>query len=200
MTEELSVRPLGEAEIADRLEEIARLRITVFRAFPYLYDGDLGYEREYLSTYLAASGAFIAGAFHEGALVGACTAAPLGDHKAEFAEPFAARGFDPDTFFYFGESVLLPQWRGRGVGLGFFALREAEACRQGFSQCLFSAVIRPADHPMRPADHQPLDDFWRRRGYERVTGLRTRFAWKDIGQDRETEKPMEYWFKSLANQ
>lgn len=196
--ESLSVRAMSAAECDARFDDLAGLRITVFRAFPYLYDGDMDYERRYLKTYLDADGAFIAGAFDGDELVGASTAAPLGEHKAEFAQPFAERGLDPDDFFYFGESVLLETYRGCGVGVAFFDLREAEACRQGFSQCLFSAVLRPPDHPMRPVDYQPLDAFWRRRGYARLDGFQTQFSWRDIGELQETEKPMEYWLKALS--
>lgn len=198
MTDRAKVRPLARNEIASRLDDLARLRITVFRAFPYLYDGDMDYERRYLATYLEADGAFVAGAFDGDELVGAATAAPLGEHKAEFAEPFAARGLDPDDFFYFGESVLLADYRGQGVGIGFFELREGAARRQGFTKCLFSAVVRPANHPLRPAGYVPLDGFWRNRGYERLDGLSTAYGWKDIGETAETEKPMEYWVKALA--
>lgn len=198
MTVRANVRPLERDEIAPRLDDLARLRIAVFRAFPYLYDGDMDYERRYLGTYLEAEGAFVAGAFDGDDLVGAATAAPLGEHKAEFAEPFARRGLKPDDFFYFGESVLLPAYRGQGAGVAFFDLREREARRQGFTRCIFSAVVRPADHPLRPADHRPLDAFWRNRGYRRLEGLSTAYSWKDIGGDAETDKPMEYWVKALG--
>ena len=194
----VEVRPLGRDEIASRFDELARLRIVVFRAFPYLYDGDMDYERRYLETYLAAPGAFVCGAFDGDRLVGAATAAPLSEHKAEFAMPFAARGLDVEDFFYFGESVLLPEYRGQGIGVRFFAEREAEARRQGFARCLFSAVIRPDDHPARPAGHVPLDAFWHKRGYARVEGLTTAYSWKDIGDAVETDKPMEYWMRSLS--
>ena len=198
MTTPVTVRALAPDEWAKRFDDLAQLRITVFRAYPYLYDGDMDYERSYLQTYLEAEGAFIAGAFDGDRLVGASTAAPLGEHKREFAEPFAARGLNPADFFYFGESVLLDGYRGQGAGVAFFDLREAEARRQGFSRCIFSAVVRPADHPMRPAGHQPLDAFWHKRGYTRLDGFQTRFAWKDMGDTDETDKPMEYWLKALS--
>ncbi|MAZ17029.1 MAG: GNAT family N-acetyltransferase [Ahrensia sp.] len=194
----VSVRPLTGEEVSARFEDMARLRIAVFRAFPYLYDGDMDYERRYLETYAAAPGAFVCGAFDRDDLVGMATASPLSQHKAEFAEPFETRGLDVDDFFYFGESVLLPAYRGQGVGVRFFEEREAEARRQGLSNCIFSAVIRRADHPLRPADYAPLDAFWRKRGYERIDGLRTAYAWKDIGEPEETDKPMEYWMRDLT--
>ncbi|MCI5076801.1 GNAT family N-acetyltransferase [Oricola sp.] len=192
------VRPLTRNEIAARFDDLAHLRITVFRAWPYLYDGDPAYERDYLKTYLAAPGAFVCGALDGDALVGAATASPLAEHKEEFAEPFAAQGPAVEDFFYFGESVLLPQYRGHGVGVRFFEEREAEARRQGFSRCVFSAVIRPADHPMRPKDYVPLDGFWRNRGYQRVPGLSTTYRWKDVDDSAESDKPMEYWMRDLG--
>lgn len=198
MTGKPVVRPLASDETAQRFDDIARLRITVFRDFPYLYDGDMAYERRYLATYMQAPGSFIVGAFDGDTLIGASTAAPLAEHKAEFAGPFAERGFDPDDFFYFGESVLLPDYRGQGVGVAFFELREAEARRQGFTKCLFSAVVRPDDHQLRPADYVTLEEFWKNRGYGRLDGYQTQFAWRDVGDAEETEKPMEYWLKALA--
>ena len=30
-----------------------------------------------------------------------------------------------------------------------------------------------------------------------VPGLMAHFSWKDIGEDAETEKPMQFWLKAL---
>jgi GNAT superfamily N-acetyltransferase len=193
----VTVRRLARGEVDARIGDLAALRIEVFRAFPYLYDGDAGYERDYLATYVKAPGAVVIGAFDGEALVGAATASPLGEHHGEFAAPFAERGLEVDDFFYFGESVLKAGYRGKGVGVRFFHERERAAREQNFPKCVFSAVVRPADHPMRPSDHVPLDGFWRKRGYRRIEGLETRYSWRDVGAAEATEKPMEYWMKDL---
>ncbi len=88
--------------------------------------------------------------------MGAATAAPMADHAAEFAAPFRACGIDLADVYYFGESVLLPEWRGHGIGHAFFDRREARARELGFPLASFCAVIRPADHPARPAGYSPL--------------------------------------------
>lgn len=194
----LEVRRLGEDEAKARFDDLARLRITVFRDYPYLYEGDADYERRYLATYFAADEAVIIGAFNGEELVGAATAAPLSQHFDAFARPFAERGLKVEEFLYFGESVLLAPYRGQGVGVRFFEEREQAARGFGFQACVFSAVIRPPDHPARPGGHEPLDTFWRRRGYARIPGLVTEFSWREIGETEETAKPMEYWMRRLG--
>lgn len=191
------VRRLDRAEAEARFDALARLRIGVFREYPYLYDGDLDYERRYLAAYFESPKAVVIGALDGERLVGAATAAPLALHAAEFARPFSDAGLDPAAFYYFGESVLERPWRGRGIGVRFFEERERAARDFGFRFCVFSAVRRPAVHPARPADHVPLDDFWRRRGYRQVEGLETTFSWREIGEARESPKPMAFWMRAL---
>jgi GNAT superfamily N-acetyltransferase len=179
------------------MDELAALRIEVFRDFPYLYDGDIGYERRYLASYLQSRQSVIIGAFDRERLVGAATASPLMDHDSAFREPFVRAGRNPAEIFYFGESVLLPRYRGQGIGVAFFHEREAVALAMGFRTCVFSAVMRPLSHPMRPDSHVGLDEFWKKRGYGKIIGLHTHFSWKDVDQDQATEKPMEFWENAL---
>ena len=182
-----------------RLGDLARLRIGVFRAFPYLYDGDLAYEQRYLETYLRSQDSALIATSDGDRIVGAATGLPLADETDNIVAPFRRHGFEIARVFYFGESVLLPAFRGRGIGVAFFEEREAWARSLGrFSLICFCAVERPADHPRRPKDHVPLDAFWRRRGYRPIPGMTTHFSWKDLDEERESPKRMAYWMKTLA--
>jgi GNAT superfamily N-acetyltransferase len=192
------VASLTDKAMGSVLDALARLRITVFRDWPYLYDGTLDYERKYLAKLAAAPGAVIVAAYDGETIVGCATGGPMTEMEAEFAEPFRARGHDIGCIFYCGESVLLPGWRGRGLGHAFFDHREAQArALGGFTHAAFCAVVRPEDHPLRPKDYVPLDGFWTKRGYTKADGVVTRFAWKDTDQPAETEKPMQFWMRAL---
>lgn len=193
----VTVRALTGAALDAALDDVARLRIAVFRAFPYLYDGDLDYERRYIATYRDSPGAVVAGAFDGARLVGAATGTPMTDHAAEFAAALAGTGLDLSAMFYCAESVLLPGYRGQGIGHRFFDLREDHARAQGATHSAFCAVIRPADHPARPADYRPLDPFWRGRGYAPLPGAVAHFRWRDVGDTAETEKPLQFWLRDL---
>lgn len=188
----------GQA-IAPHLEALASLRIQVFRDYPYLYDGDLAYEAEYLNRYARNPRSLFVLAFDGDTLVGAATGQPLADEVDDFRAPFEAAGYRPETVFYYGESVLLPEYRGQGIGKAFMAERETHAAREGFATAAFCAVERPDDHPRKPVDYQPLHGFWRSRGYERHPELATSFRWKDLDETEETAKPMVFWLKVLTS-
>jgi GNAT superfamily N-acetyltransferase len=193
----LDVRTLTGAALRAAIPDVAALRISVFREFPYLYDGDLDYEKSYLAPYVTSPDAVVVGAFDGTQLVGAATGTPLTAHADDFAKAFSETDVPLEEVFYCAESVLLPQYRGLGVGHRFFDLREAAARAQGLRFCAFCAVIRPEDHPQRPADYRPLDGFWRTRGYAPLPGVVATFSWKECGQAEETQKRLQFWSRAL---
>ncbi len=195
LTGDVSVRRLSGLELSETLGALARLRIAIFREYPYLYDGDETYEASYLREFAAAPDAVLVVAIVAEEIVGAATASPMRAQKEEFRAPFAARGLDTDRLFYFGESVLLPAYRGCGIGHAFFDHREAAARAAGGEGACFAAIVRPDNHPARPDGYRPLDDFWTKRGYAPVEGLVTRLAWKEHGEEAENPKPMQYWLR-----
>ena len=194
----LTIETLKAGELATALGALAELRITVFRDFSYLYDGTLDYERNYLKRFSEAEGAVIVVARDESRIIGAATGAPMTEVEPEFSAPFLAHGFDIKNLFYCAESVLLSEYRGQGIGHAFFDHRENHARSLGTSRSCFCAVIRPDDHPQKPAGYSPLDPFWRKRGYAPIEGVQARFAWKDVGDTEETKKPLQFWQRELS--
>lgn len=194
----LVVEAVTGGALKDVLGDLARLRITVFRDWPYLYDGTEEYEREYLAKFIAAKGAVCIVARDGEKTVGASTASPMEETDEEFILPFREAGYDISKVFYCGESVLIGDYRGQGAGVRFFEEREAHARRLGgFEISTFCRVVRPDDHPLKPANYHPLDAFWRKRGYAPAEGLVAYYPWKDIGEDEETAKPLQFWTREL---
>jgi len=188
---------LRGAGIAAQLPALAELRIAVFREWPYLYEGTVEYEEKYLDTYLRSPRSLAILVWDGERCVGASTVLPLADADAAAQAPFVSRGMAIGDIDYFGESVILRPWRGRGLGVKFFELREAHARDNGLSVCAFCAVERPADHPARPTDYVPNDAFWTHRGYRKQVGMTTSFDWLDVGERASTAKPMNFWIRGL---
>lgn len=191
------VRSLTGEDLERALPTLARLRIEVFAAFPYLYSGTEDYEQKYLRTFATARDAFIIAAEEDGQIVGCATGSAIDAHHGEFAAPLEDAGFDLASTFYFGESVLKPDFRGRGLGHAFFDAREAHAKERGYARACFCAVDRPADHPQRPADYSPLDSFWQKRGYRKLPDLVTEFAWPTVPGGPDLTHPMNYWLREF---
>ena len=182
--------------VVDYLQDAARLRISVFREFPYLYAGDEEAEREYLAGYGGCPGSVFVIALGDGKVVGVSTGLPLADAAEAFQAPFKTAGLSPGEWFYCGESVLDPAWRGRGIGHRFFDEREAHARELGLRRTCFCAVERPADHPLRPPGYRPNDLFWGKRGYVKRPDLRARLSWKQVDSaGTEVANDLVFWLR-----
>lgn len=198
MQSTITIKECMGAELLPFIDELAKLRIEIFYDFPYLYEGTMSYEKKYLQTYASCPQAYCALVFDGNKVVGATTGIPLLCETEEVKRPFIEKGIPLESVFYFGESVLKKEYRGLGLGIRFFKLREAYASSlDGISRTSFCGVIRSDDHPLKPKGYKPLDVFWQCMGYEKQEGMLTTFSWKDIGDESETAKPMQFWMKNL---
>ena len=177
------------------LPRLAGLRTAVFRDWPYLYQGEAAYEETYLSAYADSPGAAVFAAIDGERAVGCATCQPMAEATGRVRDAFRSRGMDLARWCYFGESVLLPAYRGRGAGVRFFELREAHARSLGLQAAAFCAVTRNDNDPRRPKDYVPLDAFWGRRGYVRRADISVIFDWQEVGDDRETPHALGFWVK-----
>ena len=73
----VEIRPVTGFAVEPWLDELAELRIEVFRDFPYLYEGNREYERRYLDRYAQSDRSVFVLALEFNRLVGAATALPL---------------------------------------------------------------------------------------------------------------------------
>ena len=198
MFEDLSLQRRSGPDLQADLPELARLRIQVFREFPYLYEGSIAYEEQYLQTYAVAPDSVMVWVRDVGRVVGASSGLPLEAETPNVIAPFLVHGYDPRRIFYYGESVLLPEYRGRGLGKRFFQEREAHVRALGrFEAVCFCAVQRPANHLRRPVDYQPLDALWTGQGFIKHPELCATFSWRDLDEAAASPKPMVFWLKSL---
>jgi tRNA/tmRNA/rRNA uracil-C5-methylase (TrmA/RlmC/RlmD family)/GNAT superfamily N-acetyltransferase len=194
----ISYRSLRGAELEPYLDALGQLRISVFREWPYLYDGNLEYERDYLRTYSKAQGSLVCLAFDGEKPIGATTCVPLAEEGPEFQKPFLEAGRDVSKVCYFGESILLPEYRGRGIGKEFFRVREAHAASLGLETTAFCAVDRDAGDERRPEGYRALDGFWESRGYEKQPQLQAHFTWLEVGKAEETKKSLTFWTRAIS--
>lgn len=194
---EIIINPVTGSDILPYGHALAELRIAVFREWPYLYEGTLDYEQNYLKHYAECPESVVVLAMEGERVVGASTGLPMSAADHDFQKAFAGSDFAMKDIYYFGESVLLPAYRGRGIGRGFFEAREAQARNVGARYAAFSAVDRAPEDPRRPSDYRALDPFWHKLGYRKYPEIQAKFAWKEIGQATSTCQTLTFWLKPL---
>lgn len=177
--------------------DLARLRIEVFKDYPYLYQGDMKYEMDYVQNYYQNNQSFMVLVFDNEQVVGASTAIPLEFESEEIKKPFLEHAIPLRDVFYLGESVLLKAYRGRGVYRYFFSYREKAAKEYDAKIAAFCAVKRPTPDSKQPPDYRPLDKLWQRFGYEKHPELCAQLEWKEIDEEVATNKSLVFWLKQL---
>ncbi len=197
MTQHFQIKRFKGKEILPFISDLAKLRIEVFKEYPYLYVGNMEYETEYLNTYTSCPESVMALVYINNKVVGVSTAIPLEFETAECKQPLIEHAKDIKKIFYLGESVLLPQYRGHNIYRHFFHERETAAQEYGSKITAFCAVERDPHDPRRPKEYMPLDNVWRHFGYEKHPELCAYYEWKEIGEKTESKKPLIFWLKNL---
>jgi GNAT superfamily N-acetyltransferase len=98
--------------------------------------------------------------------------------------------------------VLLPAYRGRGLGHAFFDHREAHAralnaAGAQFQHATFCGVVRPNDDPRMPPGYRPLDGFWHKRQYAPISGMTGNYDWREVGGAAKVDHAMQFWVRAL---
>jgi hypothetical protein len=172
-------------EIAPFLDELAQFRIKFFRHFPYLYEGDLAYEKAYLNDYVQDKNAIMIAAFVEDNLVGFVTGIPLMS-SAEIVKDaetkFAMVGLNPHKLYYIGEGIISPKYRSYGIAHSFGPKFEKKVIEMGYEGCAFLMVDRPDDHPLKPENYPNLALQMKHFGYNNI-GITSEMEWPTIQPD-----------------
>lgn len=197
----IEVRTFTGTEVGTYLDAVAGLRIRVFREWPYLYAGNRTYEENYLTAYARSEHGLFVLAFDGARVVGASTGIPLSDETYALQQPFRKRDIPVDDVFYFGESVLLREYRGLGLGHRFFDERERHVRRFArYRMSAFCAVERAPDDPRRPSDHRSNEAFWVRRGYHRQDDMFSEREWPVVGADQPARHRLHFWLRAFEPQ
>lgn len=182
-------------EIKNYIDELGRFRIEIFKEFPYLYEGNMEYERKYLSRYTESSESILILMKDTRGLIGACTGIPLQDEDTEFVRPF--QKIDIEEIFYIGEVMVRAGSRGKGLGTELLSKMLDLITRSRFKTVCFYTVDRRINHPLRPYNYKSSERLWKRFGFVMDPEKLVHFRWKDLGNSTETDKPMNVWIKRL---
>lgn len=178
--------------------DMARMRLELFRGFPYLYAGNVEYEEAYLKRYFSCPQAHVLLVVAQDAMVGFSTSIPLAHEIPEHRQPYEQCGLDPREHLYLGEAMLDLPHRGQGVLRVFHELHEQAAREGGLRYATLMTVNRPDDHPLRPADYTPMDVLLDHFGYAKIPGCEIRIGWPQIDTGQVEPNVLSVWRKDVA--
>lgn len=197
---DIVVRSITGADIQKIIPELAGLRLKIFRNFPDLYFGDADYEARHLSDYARHDKSMCVVAEDKGELVGAALAVPFTHTSPNFQLCFIRNGLDVSNIYYFGESILLPGYEGKGLGKKLFIERERYALTMGAKMSTFCTINRTETNGKKSISFGDFSSFWERMGYHRQENLQTSFLCRAYGYDEEDQSgSITFWLKDLES-
>jgi len=191
------MRIIRGQEIENHIDQLGRFRIEIFREYPYLYDGDLDYERAYLNRYSRDTESFLLVIHDRLGFVGICTGMPLSGEDPDFRNAFVGESIN--EIYYIGEVMLRKDARGKKMGSKLFSTALSLIDSKKYKRVSLCTVDRGSNHPQCPESYCSPDYLWKKYGFEKSAHLVAFLSWKDIGQTTETKKTMNIWFKELSD-
>ena len=111
-------------QFKQHINTVANLRISIFKEYPYLYDGNMASEADYLNSYSVSKNSILIMVKDKEKIVGAVTGIPLFETDEMFLTPFVKHHFSIHSIFYLGEILLLKKYRGKGIGYKMYKMFE----------------------------------------------------------------------------
>ena len=148
------------------INDVATLRLLVFREYPYLYDGDRRTELDYPNGYSSNENSILVIAKDGEKIVGAISGKPLLETEEAFLVPFAQQRLPVQGIFYLGEIMLLKEYRGQGVGSQLYRrFEDVVKQKEKYQKMAILEIVREDQDPRKPKSYIPGHEFWRKLGY-----------------------------------
>lgn len=178
---------------------MAKVRVEVFKGYPFLAEISVEEEIAYLRKFVQDKDSIAVLVFDEAKIVGVSIGAPFENQEEAFLKLFRSKNLKPSNYFYFGQSVVLEAYRGRGLNHHFFDIREKHVKHlKRFKSICFTSIVRPSTHPLAPSDYSSLANFWEKNGYVKQSDIICYKSWKDREETKQSPKQLMFWIKNLA--
>jgi GNAT superfamily N-acetyltransferase len=185
-------------EIQKYINDIAVLRITVFREYPYLYDGDMPTEVDYLSGYSSSKNSVLIFVKDGEKTVGAVSGKPLADMEELLLVPFAQHHLSVQDIFYLGEIMLLKEYRGKGIGYQLYRkFEDVVKQKKQYQKMAIAEIGRQDQDPRKPKNYIPGRVFWQRLGYIEYPEMIIQVLYKETDNAENIPHSLIYSLKDL---
>ncbi len=205
---ELQIFFAGDA--APHTQTVVDFRLTYFREFPYLYEGNeqdeinyanslIRHDDGFISIYLEKNKQEVINIFNP---IGIFTGTPLSQMLKHFhgLDTYFQAEHDITKYYYFGELIIQPNYRGHGLAKHMLKTLCNEIRQRGYHYATLLTVDREENHPQQPINYQGSNDIlWQKLGFQR-TNTKIKLAWQTYINDDEScslDNTLSFWVKKL---
>lgn len=145
----IAIETLKGKQLVSHLSELAKLRLTVFREYPYLYEGNLDFERHYLSLFANSEDAFLAIAKEGNKVIAAISGFPLDCAQKEIRNAFTHYPMSTKEIFALCEIVVLKEYRSQKIGTLLYREFENQLSSSRYKKIVLWQVIKSQNDPKK---------------------------------------------------
>lgn len=189
-------------DIIQWIDQMAELRLSEFKEFPYLYSGSMAIEKNYLSCYAKEEHGLFLIAFDNEDIVGIASGIPLvksSEVVPGALEIFHKNKIDTEYYYYFGEFIVRPEYRNKGIFSKLF-FDECEIVKKlGYKSACLMTVDREYNHPQKPINYRNADEIWMEFGFAK-TNYKLTQQWPTImanGEIHDIKHSLTFWIKDI---
>lgn len=189
-------------DIAPYLPFVAQQRLSAYRDYPYLYQGTMEEEIQYLDWFSKLKHSALVIAFYHDEPVGFITGTSLSGfdfHYKGSIDLFKNAGLPFDTYYYFSDAIIMPEHRNKSLITQMAQMLEEHADILGYTATCFVCESH-ASHPLKPDGYKELNGLFQKHGYSK-TEMVVAYNWptRQIdGGDKMQVHAMNYWIKQLS--
>lgn len=188
-------------DIVPYLPFVAEQRINAYREYPYLYNGKMEEEIQYLDWFSKLKHSAIVIAFYNDEPVGFITGTALAafdEHNKGSIELFKNSGMAFDAYYYIADAIVKPEHRNKSLVTHMAQMIEEHAEILGYTSVCFVNESHEL-HPLKPEGYKELDGLFKKNGYSKTEMIIT-YRWQTRhvdGSTQEQNHEMNYWKKNL---
>lgn len=188
---QIQIKVVKGQEIAPYVADITNLCLTVYREPPYLYEGTVEEYGPFIQKYTESPESIVCLIMDGNDVVGATTGTPLSEMREHYTQSFLDNGYSLPSFYYIGEMVILPEYRGKGYGKSMY--QEMEKNVRAINQFPYLCFCEIE----QPNQIQKSNQLIIQNGYVKHEELSFNIDWLDIGETEVSPHHLVYWIKSL---
>ena len=201
----INIHTYQAGSLVSEIGLLGEFRLRYFREYPYLYVGTEAGEQTHLAGYIANPTARLVIAKDQGVndIVAGIAIGTMLSTETEIlrlaGEQLRQFGITPEQCYCFGEMILIPEYRSKGIGKQMLEALKNAGREQGAYRFCFFSVAREPDDARRPTGYVDSDMVFRRFGFEK-TDVFVTFEWPTIQSDGSIEKVpnrLDFWIDKM---